>query len=81
MTVSTHSLIHSLIQKAVPDGPTSHPPPSHPPPTAHSSEGHMRGVDSKLAQNLLDELLEKDTNITWNDIGMTGAPQCYVTVT
>ena len=35
----------------------------------HTPNSHLRGVDSKLAQTLLDELLEKDTNISWNDIG------------
>ena len=50
----------------------------HPSSTSSSSANepnisHLKGVDSKLAQALLDELLEKDTNITWNDIGITGA--------
>jgi spastin len=29
---------------------------------------HMKGVDSKLADTLLNELLEKDTKVSWNDI-------------
>jgi spastin len=28
----------------------------------------MKGVDSKLADTLLNELLEKDTKVSWNDI-------------
>lgn len=29
---------------------------------------HLKGVDSKLAQTLLDEIVENDTSITWEDV-------------
>ena len=36
----------------------------------------MKGVDSKLADTLLNELLEKDTKVSWNDIGNIMGTYC-----
>ena len=81
-SLTTHSLTHSLTHSS--SHPlvyclslklkktASFPP--HPSSSSSSSandtrNSHLKGVDSKLAQTLLDELLEKDTNVSWSDIG------------